>query len=297
MSDNDVGEMFLNFVMQESLRKLCGVDVSLYTPGNEDGKYSIWLRWSRNAMGVQNSPYLSVQSMAWHHEFVIGDRHDDNNIFRWERVILNLPGQKNYDPTRPWVYKIRKDGTLSADLLSYVDDERTTGPTEAECWNASQWVSSKSAYSGIQDAARKRRPPSQEPGAWAGAVVHTSNGEVSQLVTHERWLAMQVIVQEMLDKLEQQDPTLFSDPTKTFLDNSCGDGQFLSEVIIRKIERSGCSLEQALQTTYGVDLMEDNIIECRERLAGPNSTPEILEIVTKNIVCHDALTYDYSFQK
>lgn len=104
------------------------------------------------------------------------------------------------------------------------------------------------------------------------------------------------LVQEMLDKLEEQDRTLFSDPTKTFLDNSCGDGQFLSEVIIRKMERSGCTLEQALSTTYGVDLMEDNVIECRKRLAGPNPTPEILEIVTKNIVCHDALTYDYSFQ-
>ena len=103
------------------------------------------------------------------------------------------------------------------------------------------------------------------------------------------------LVQEMLDKLEQQDPTLFSDPTKTFLDNSCGDGQFLSEVVIRKMERSGCSLEKALQTTYGVDLMEDNVFECRKRLAGPNPTPEILEIVSKNIVCHDALTYDYSF--
>ena len=103
------------------------------------------------------------------------------------------------------------------------------------------------------------------------------------------------LVQEMLDKLEQEDPTLFSDPTKTFLDNSCGDGQFLSEVVIRKMERSGCSLEQALSTTYGVELMEDNVIECRKRLAGPDPTPEILEIVTKNIVHHDALTYDYSF--
>ena len=26
-----------------------------------------------------------------------------------------------------------------------------------------------------------------------------------------------------LDKLETVNPTLFSDPTKTFLDNSCGD--------------------------------------------------------------------------
>jgi hypothetical protein len=104
-----------------------------------------------------------------------------------------------------------------------------------------------------------------------------------------------LLVQEMLDKLEKEDPTLFTDPTKTFLDNSCGDGQFLSEVVIRKMERSGCSLEQALRTTYGVELMEDNVIECRKRLAGPNPTPEIIEILNKNIVCHDALTYDYSF--
>jgi len=104
------------------------------------------------------------------------------------------------------------------------------------------------------------------------------------------------LVQEMLDKLEEENLTLFSDPTKRFLDNSCGDGQFLSEVVIRKMEKSGCSLNQALNTTYGVDLMEDNVNECRKRLAGPNPTPEILEIVNKNIVCHDALTYDYSFE-
>ena len=105
------------------------------------------------------------------------------------------------------------------------------------------------------------------------------------------------LVQEMLDKLEQQDSTLFSDTNKTFLDNSCGDCQFLSEVIIRKMERSNCTLVQALKTTYGVELMEDNVIECRKRLAGPNPTTEILEIVNKNIVCHDALTYDYKFGK
>ena len=104
------------------------------------------------------------------------------------------------------------------------------------------------------------------------------------------------LVQEMLDKLEEQDPTLFSDPNKTFLDNACGDGQFLSEVVIRKMERSGCTLEQALRTTYGVELMEDNVMECRKRLAGPNPTQEILDILESNIVCHDALTYDYSFE-
>ena len=103
------------------------------------------------------------------------------------------------------------------------------------------------------------------------------------------------LVQKMLDKIEEQDPTSFSNPNKIFLDNSCGDGQFLSEIVIRKMERSGCTLEQALSTTYGVELMEDNVIECRKRLAGPEPTDDIWEILNKNIVCHDALTYDYKF--
>jgi hypothetical protein len=30
-------------------------------------------------------------------------------------------------------------------------------------------------------------------------------------------------------------------------------------------------------------------------LAGPNASAEITEIVKQNIVCADALTYDYSF--
>lgn len=103
------------------------------------------------------------------------------------------------------------------------------------------------------------------------------------------------LVQEMLDKLEKNDTETFSNPEKTFLDPSCGDGQFLSEVVIRKMERSGCSLEQALSTTYGVELMEDNVQLCKERLGGPFPTEEILKILDKNIVCNDGLTYDYSF--
>ena len=105
------------------------------------------------------------------------------------------------------------------------------------------------------------------------------------------------LVQEILNKLEEQDPTLFSDTTKTFLDNSCGDGQFLSEVVIMKMGKSGCDLVQALSTTYGVDLMIDNVIECRKRLAGPNPSRKIIKIIETNIVCADALKYDYSFKK
>tara|TARA_Y100000741_G_scaffold314955_1_gene260615 strand:- start:355 stop:753 length:399 start_codon:yes stop_codon:yes gene_type:complete len=100
------------------------------------------------------------------------------------------------------------------------------------------------------------------------------------------------LVQEILDNMNQE---LFEDTEKTFLDNSCGDGQILSEVVIRKMERSGCSLEKALSTIYGVDIMPDNIELCRKRLMGSNPTELIIKILNKNIVCHDALTYNYSF--
>ena len=97
------------------------------------------------------------------------------------------------------------------------------------------------------------------------------------------------LVQTVLSKMPQE---LFEDASKTFLDNSCGDGQFLGEVLIRKIE-NGSTVEQALSTIYGVDLMQDNVDLCRERLLCGRT--DLAHIVERNIVCHDALTYDYSF--
>lgn len=97
------------------------------------------------------------------------------------------------------------------------------------------------------------------------------------------------LVQEVLDQIPNDQ---FNDPTKTFLDPSCGDGQFLGEVLIRKME-NGNTFEQALSTVYGVDLMQDNVVECRKRLLCGRT--DLAHIVERNIVCHDALTYDYSF--
>ena len=37
-------------------------------------------------------------------------------------------------------------------------------------------------------------------------------------------------VQVTLDRLERDYPDMFTDETLTFIDNCCGDGQFLSEV-------------------------------------------------------------------
>ena len=97
------------------------------------------------------------------------------------------------------------------------------------------------------------------------------------------------LVQEILDKL---DPELFKDPSKTFIDPACGDGQFLGEVLIRKIE-NGIDFEIALSAIYGVDLMQDNVELCRERLLCGRD--DLSHIVEKNIVCADGLAYNYCF--
>ena len=91
------------------------------------------------------------------------------------------------------------------------------------------------------------------------------------------------LVQEILDQLPEE---VFTDPTNTFLDNSCGDGQFLGEVLIRKIE-NGIPFEEALASIYGVDLMQDNVDLCRERLLCGQE--HFRHIVKQNIVCADAL--------
>jgi type I restriction-modification system DNA methylase subunit len=98
------------------------------------------------------------------------------------------------------------------------------------------------------------------------------------------------LVQEVLDNLDQR---IFSDPKKTVLDNCCGDGQFLSEILIRKIE-NGSTFEEALSTIYGVDIMIDNVDLCRERLLCGRE--DLRHIVEQNIQCKDALKYGYNFK-
>lgn len=97
------------------------------------------------------------------------------------------------------------------------------------------------------------------------------------------------LVQEILNQLPKE---LFTDPTKTFLDPSCGDGQFLSEVLIRKVE-NGINFETALSTIYGVELMPDNVKLCQDRLLCGRE--DLRHIVEKNIVCADSLRYHYRF--
>ena len=76
------------------------------------------------------------------------------------------------------------------------------------------------------------------------------------------------------------------------IDNSCGDGEMLAGALYRKLQ-NGIDFETALSTIYGVELQFDNVELCRKRLVCGRE--DLRHIVERNIVWHDALTYDYSF--
>ena len=79
------------------------------------------------------------------------------------------------------------------------------------------------------------------------------------------------------------------DPAAKFLDNSCGDGNFLVALleVLSKYHDEQHVLDNMI---YGVDLMPDNVAEAKRRL-GLN--PE--DKGWHHIVCADGLTYDYEF--
>ena len=101
-----------------------------------------------------------------------------------------------------------------------------------------------------------------------------------------------------------------------FLEPACGDGNFLAEILTRKLEvvkrkykKSTLDYEKnavlAISSVYGVDIMQDNVLACRERLfklwdkeyksvckkdCNDQTREAVKFILTKNIVCGNALT-------
>ncbi len=117
--DQDVGEQFLNCPLHSALREFLGVDVSgvqSAKPGDTQGEEQqgphTWEWWERNWMGLQDSPYWSLQWQVRLKYEVYGDRRELANSFHWDRVVFNLPGSKGYRSDLPWVMKIRADGHL-----------------------------------------------------------------------------------------------------------------------------------------------------------------------------------------
>jgi len=94
-------------------------------------------------------------------------------------------------------------------------------------------------------------------------------------------LCLRMVKEIPLEKLK--------DPNATFLDNSCGDGNFL--VALFKVLSKYHDADHVLNNMiYGVDLMPDNVAEAKRRLG---LTPE--DKGWHHIVCADGLTYDYEF--
>ena len=105
-------------------------------------------------------------------------------------------------------------------------------------------------------------------------------------------------------------------PDSRFLEPACGDGNFLSAILKRKLaelrrkyKKSPRDYEKqaivAIGSLYGVDIMNDNVIACRERLFGiwdaeytshckgetSDDTREAAKfIISRNIINGNALT-------
>lgn len=119
-------------------------------------------------------------------------------------------------------------------------------------------------------------------------------------------------VNAMLNLVEQE--TLRID--SRFLEPACGNGNFLAEILQQKLlvvesryKKSQIEFERyaliAVSTIYGIDILEDNVFECQERLFeifakiytkiyGEKINQIYLEnikfILSKNILWGDALT-------
>lgn len=94
------------------------------------------------------------------------------------------------------------------------------------------------------------------------------------------------LVYEMIDEIPIEK---MRDPRSTFLDNSCGSGNFLYGLLDRLTNKFGHTHDHVITNMiFGLDLMEDNIKETCVRLG-------VVYGENPHFVCANALTYDYSF--
>lgn len=118
--------------------------------------------------------------------------------------------------------------------------------------------------------------------ATVGSTVERSDARINE--TQEVFTPMDLVFRMIHDIPEEK----LSDPDSTFLDNSCGSGNFLAGLLTVLTEEYGHDKQHVLDNMiFGIDLMEDNVIETCERLG--------VEYGHAHFVCANALTYDYSF--
>ena len=100
----------------------------------------------------------------------------------------------------------------------------------------------------------------------------------------------------MCDKISDED---WADPSKIFCEPCFGNGQFIIYIIYNRILH-GINWQTALETTYGVELMQDNVDECKDRVIDLLNTLDIdfsekiaREIMDRNFICHDFFTWNF----
>ena len=92
-------------------------------------------------------------------------------------------------------------------------------------------------------------------------------------------------IDEMLELLQDG---ILSNPSKTFLDPTCGNGNILVRILERRLEL-GLDPVESVSTLYGIDIMEDNVIDTKTRLF--KMVPEAKEVIEHNIIQHDITTF------
>jgi hypothetical protein len=118
---------------------------------------------------------------------------------------MNLPGMAFYSPLLPWVSKVRCDDSIAAGVPRFVDDLRPVGPSEEECWKVAHLISTRYSYLGLQVSTRKTRPPSQQPGAWAGTHALILPDGIGVTCGPDKWTKAQHMLQQLKEDL-QADP-------------------------------------------------------------------------------------------
>jgi hypothetical protein len=154
-------------------------------------------------MGMKSSPHGYVKMQSLGEEIVCGNHLDPSNPFYYYAVRLNLPGDPSYNPRLAKVSKLdSRTGTTAGDMLTYVDDTRTTGRSSSHCWAVSHRTSTRLCYLGMQDALRKRTLPSQRAGAWTGSLTQTPSSGIVVSCTQEKWTRARQYISDLQTTLQ-----------------------------------------------------------------------------------------------
>ena len=85
---------------------------------------------------------------------------------------------------------------------------RAAASDEELCWEVMHNVSTKASHLGLQIAMRKTRPPSTQPGPWAGSVVVVQDEGIGVKVAHDKWDKTKNILRHTLELIDSHAPIL-----------------------------------------------------------------------------------------